>query len=62
MNFEDIHWEVLQQPAYSYGLAPSDFHLFRPLREALRGKIFTADDEVKFILCNYGWKSNYRLF
>jgi len=27
-------------------LAPSDFHLFGPLREALRGKRFSCDDDV----------------
>ena len=27
--------------------APSDFHLFGPLKNALRGRRFAADDEVK---------------
>jgi len=38
---------VLEHPAYSPDLAPSDFHLFGPLKNALRGRRFAADDEVK---------------
>ena len=41
-----LNWEVLKHPAYSPDLAPSDFHLFGPLKNALRGQ-FAADDEVK---------------
>jgi len=37
-TLEKIHWEVLPHPTYSSDLAPSDFHLFGPLKEALRGK------------------------
>jgi len=33
--------------AYSPDPAPSDFHLFGPLKEALGGKRFKADDEVE---------------
>jgi histone-lysine N-methyltransferase SETMAR len=42
-----LKWEVLEHPAYSPDLAPSDFHLFGPLKNALRGRQFAADDEVK---------------
>ena len=42
-----LNWEVLEHPAYSPDLAPSDFHLFGPLRNALRGRRFAAADEVK---------------
>jgi len=38
---------VLEHPAYSPDLAPSDYHLFGPLREALRGHRFTSYEEVK---------------
>ena len=37
----------MEHPAYSPDLAPSDFHLFRSLKEALRGKRFSCDDDVK---------------
>jgi histone-lysine N-methyltransferase SETMAR len=37
----------MEHPAYSPDLAPSDFYLFGPLKEALRGKRFSGDDDVK---------------
>ena len=41
------NWEVLEHPAYSPDLAPSDLHLLDPLKNALRGRRFAADDELK---------------
>jgi hypothetical protein len=35
--------------------------MFGLIREALGGKGFRADDEVK-LLCNDGWKSNLKRF
>ena len=32
---------------YSPDVAPSDYHLFGPLKDALRGRRFTSDQEVK---------------
>lgn len=40
-------WEQMDHPPYSPDLAPSDFHLFRYLKEFLGGKRFDTDDEVK---------------
>jgi len=37
----------LQHPPYSPDLAPSDYHIFGPLKEALRSRRFTSDEEVK---------------
>jgi hypothetical protein len=31
---------------YSPDLAPSDFHTFGPMKEALRGRRFSSDEEV----------------
>jgi hypothetical protein len=42
-----MQWDVLPHPAYSSDLTPRDFHLFGPLKDALGGKIFRADDEVQ---------------
>ena len=42
-------------PPYSPGLAPSDFHLFGPLKEFLGGQHFSTDDEVKQAVL--GWFS-----
>lgn len=40
-------WVVLPHPPYSPDLAPSDFFLFGPLKDYLRGQTFHNDDEVK---------------
>src|SRR6266496_2694956 len=40
-------WSVLLHPAYSPDLAPSDFHLFDPLKDYLRGQKFNDDESVK---------------
>jgi len=41
----DLKFEVLKHPPYSPDFAPSDFHLFGPMKEHLRGHKF-ADDGV----------------
>jgi histone-lysine N-methyltransferase SETMAR len=44
----ELGWEVLPHPAYSPDLAPSDFHLFRPLKQFLKDKHF--DNRVQLEL------------
>ncbi|GFV36632.1 HTH_48 domain-containing protein [Trichonephila clavipes] len=45
---EDLFgWEQIDHPPYSQDFAPSDFHLFRYLKEFLGGKRFDTADEVK---------------
>jgi hypothetical protein len=39
-------WPVLPYPPYSPDLAPSDFHLFGSLKDALRGTHFEDDNSV----------------
>ena len=46
-TLQKLKFEVLAHPPYSPDLAPSDYHLFVPLREALRGRRFTSDQELK---------------
>jgi transposase len=41
-----LQWTVLSHPSYSPDLAPSDYHLFGPLKDAIRGKRFEDDEEV----------------
>jgi histone-lysine N-methyltransferase SETMAR len=41
-----LQWTVLPHPPYSPDLAPSDYHLFSPLKDAIRGKNFEDDEEV----------------
>ena len=40
-------WTVLPHPPYSPDLAPSDFFLFGPLKDNLRGQKFDNDEEVQ---------------
>jgi len=46
-SIRQLNWEVLEHPAYSPDLDPSDFHLHGPLKNTLRGHRFATDDEVK---------------
>jgi histone-lysine N-methyltransferase SETMAR len=39
-------WTVLPHPPYSPDLAPSDFHLFGPMKDGLQGKQFPNTDAV----------------
>jgi hypothetical protein len=41
-----MSWTVLPHPPYSPDLAPSDFHLFGSLTDALRGTHFEDDNSV----------------
>jgi hypothetical protein len=41
---QEMHWEAITHPASSPALAPNNFHMFSPLKEALGGKRLRADD------------------
>jgi histone-lysine N-methyltransferase SETMAR len=41
-----LKFELLKHPPYSPDLAPSDFHLFGPMKEHLWGQKFADDNEV----------------
>jgi histone-lysine N-methyltransferase SETMAR len=41
-----LGWTVLPHPPYSPDLAPSYFHFFGALKDAIRGKSLGSDDEV----------------
>ena len=49
-TLKELKWEAMEHPPYSPDLAPSDFHLFVPLKEALRGRRFSCDDDVKAVV------------
>ena len=40
-------WTTISHLQYLPDLAPSDFHLFGPLKKSLRGQHFSSDEEVK---------------
>ena len=46
-------WTRVTHPPYSPDLAPSDYHLFGPLKEGVRGQHFTSDQEVKNAVRNW---------
>jgi len=50
-------FEVLAHPPYSPDLAPSDYHLFGPLKKALRGRRFTSDQEMKIAVARSSAKN-----
>ncbi|GFY34308.1 histone-lysine N-methyltransferase SETMAR [Trichonephila clavipes] len=42
-----LEWDTMPHPPYSPDLAPSDYYLFRSLRNFLDGKTSTSNEEVK---------------
>jgi len=52
-TLQQLGWEVLPHSPYSLHLAPSDFHLFGPLKEFF-GQHFSTEKEKQAVL---GWFS-----
>jgi histone-lysine N-methyltransferase SETMAR len=46
-RIQELQWELLEHPPYSLDLAPSDFHLFDPLKRHVGGKCFADDKGVE---------------
>lgn len=44
---EGQNWEILPHPPYSPDIAPSDYHLFRSMQNALSRQKFRSDGEAK---------------
>ena len=45
-SFNELKYELLEHPSYSPDLAPSDYYLFRNLKQFLRGKRFSSNEEA----------------
>jgi hypothetical protein len=45
-------WTVLSHPAHSPDLAPSNYHLFGCVKDALRGHHSADDNKLKQIFCH----------
>jgi histone-lysine N-methyltransferase SETMAR len=56
----DLRLECLPHPACSPDLAPSDYRVFGPLKEAFGGKKFSTDDDIKEAV--YRWLRSQRSF
>jgi hypothetical protein len=52
-NFKKLNFEVLELPTYSPDFAPSVYHLFGPLKQALRDRRITTDQQLKETV--YAW-------
>ncbi len=50
---QSFQWDVLEHPAHSPDLAPSDFHLFPKLKEFLGGQRFSSDAELQDAVLNW---------
>lgn len=48
-----LGWETVAHPPYSPDLAPSDYHLFRPLKHHLAGRKFTNYDNLKSDIADF---------
>ena len=46
-TMEDMHFQCLPHPPCSPDLAPSDYHIFGPLKEAFGGTTFRSDEQVQ---------------
>jgi len=46
-TIQDLSFKCLPHPLYSPDLAPSDFDVFGPFKEAMGGKSFRSDEEVQ---------------
>jgi histone-lysine N-methyltransferase SETMAR len=54
-------FELMEQPPYSPDLAPSNFLIFSPMKEALRGR-FSSNEEVAGALQNWLEKQPKKTF
>jgi len=50
VTITDLHFECLPHPPYSPELAPIDFPMFGPLKEAMGGKKFRFGEEVRHVV------------
>jgi len=46
-TIQDLSFECLPHPPHSPDLAPRDFHVFGPIKEAMRGKCFRSDEDLQ---------------
>ncbi len=44
---EELGWDLLPHSPYSPDIAPSDYHVFRSLKNFLRGKQFQNDEQIE---------------
>ncbi|CAJ0958254.1 unnamed protein product, partial [Mesorhabditis belari] len=52
-KLEELGWETLPRPPYSPDISPSDYHLFRSIRNHLAGNKFKDVQEVEKWLADF---------
>ena len=55
-------WEILKHPPYSPDLSPSDYYLFAPLKNYLRGINYPNEEELKFAASSWLEKQTPEFF
>ncbi len=58
VKLEELQWQVLEHPPYSPDIAPSDYHLFLSMSNALRGQKFCSKEEVCVFLLQFFEEKN----
>jgi len=61
-HIQQLGFTVLDHPAYSPDLAPSDYHLFPKLKEDLRGQRYQSNEEVKAVVRRWFREQNEHFF
>uniref|UniRef100_A0A8R1DJB5 Histone-lysine N-methyltransferase SETMAR n=1 Tax=Caenorhabditis japonica TaxID=281687 RepID=A0A8R1DJB5_CAEJA len=52
-KLQELNWDTLPHPPYSPDIAPSDYHLFRPLNLFLKEKRFAKYEYLKMAVFNF---------
>ncbi|CAJ0945233.1 unnamed protein product, partial [Mesorhabditis belari] len=52
-QIDKLSWKLLPHPPYSPDLAPSDYHLFRSMKQAVSGQQFKQKQDIENWVANY---------
>uniref|UniRef100_A0A8R1DUV9 HTH_48 domain-containing protein n=1 Tax=Caenorhabditis japonica TaxID=281687 RepID=A0A8R1DUV9_CAEJA len=52
-KLQELNWDTVPHPPYSPDIAPSDYHLFRPLKLFLKNKRFAKYEELKMAVLDF---------
>uniref|UniRef100_A0A8R1EFP0 Histone-lysine N-methyltransferase SETMAR n=1 Tax=Caenorhabditis japonica TaxID=281687 RepID=A0A8R1EFP0_CAEJA len=52
-KLQELHWDTVSHPPYSPDIAPSDYHLFRPLKLFLKEKRFAKYEDLKIAVLDF---------
>uniref|UniRef100_A0A8R1I3E8 Histone-lysine N-methyltransferase SETMAR n=1 Tax=Caenorhabditis japonica TaxID=281687 RepID=A0A8R1I3E8_CAEJA len=52
-KLQELSWDTVSHPPYSPDIAPSDYHLFRPLKLFLKEKRFAKYEDLKMAVFDF---------